>query len=86
MCFLVAQGVVAALVNYRFYILDGLDHIMDVQVAGCGDAALIERAARALLDKAAAAAAVEVWERDHPLCRVERVTAAPGRAVSALRR
>ena len=64
------------LVNYRFYILNRHDHITRLHVAECDGAESIEHTAHELLDREVAGAAVEVWERDHRVCRVERAKAA----------
>ena len=70
------KAAVMPLVNYRFYVLNRHDNITNVHVLGCAGAQMVERAAQEVLDREAAAAAVEVWDRDRCICRVERVKAA----------
>ena len=65
-----------ALANYRFYFLNRHDHITNVQVVACENSEAIERTVRELLDQEIAAAAIEVWDRDRRICRVERIKAA----------
>ena len=65
-----------SLANYRSYLLNHHEHITNVQVVACESLQAIERTARELLDRHVAAAAVEVWERDDRICRVERIKAA----------
>jgi len=65
-----------SLANYRFYCLKRDDHITNVQVVACENSQAVERTARELLNREIAAEAIEVWERDHRICRVERIKAA----------
>ena len=59
---------------YRFYLFDRHGHIVEAQEVGCGDAEEIERTARDLLRRAASVIeAIEAWERDQRVYRLDRV-------------
>ena len=60
--------------NYRLYLLNRQNHIIEAHVAECEGVDDAQRTARSLLAEHVAAAAVEVWERDKVVFRSERQT------------
>ena len=60
--------------TYRFYLFDRHGHIVEAQELGCGDVEAVERTARELLRSAASVIeAIEAWERDQRVYRLDRV-------------
>jgi hypothetical protein len=67
-----ATGGLLPVVNYRFYILNKHDRITGAHVAECEGDGEIEHTALTLLAEHQASAAVEVWDRDKLVHRVDR--------------
>jgi len=71
---MLTQGDELGMAIYRFYLFDRDGHIVEAQEIGCADADAIERTARELLRHAASVVeAIEAWERDQRVYRLDRV-------------
>jgi hypothetical protein len=60
------------MVEYRCYILDAEDHILQAYEIECGDDAQAESAAEDLLAQDPYHRSVEVWERSRRITKLER--------------